>query len=252
MSKKLAEGIDALVLDVKTGSGAFMKKIEDAANLAELLVETGKRMGKNVVALLTDMNQPLGRKAGNAMEVAESIEVLSGAGPADLRELCLELAAWMFYLGERVKTVEEGKRLSSDLIASGHAREKFREIVGLQGGDIGVIDDPRRLPHARQTLDVTSPTDGFIAATQCEQLGVACVVLGGGREKKEDTIDPAVGLEFHKRIGDAVKRGEPLCTLHYNAAGRLAETRRLVETAYRIEPEKPKTIPPLIHRVIGA
>ena len=252
MSKKLAEGIDALVLDVKTGSGAFMKKIEDAANLAELLVETGKRMGKNVVALLTDMNQPLGRKAGNAMEVAESIEVLSGTGPADLRALCLELAAWMFFLGERVKTVEEGKRLSSDLIASGHAREKFREIVGLQGGDIGVIDDPRRLPHARQTLEVTSPTDGFIAATQCEQLGVACVVLGGGREKKEDTIDPAVGLEFHKRIGDAVKRGEPLCTLHYNAAGRLAETRRLVETAYQIATEKPKAIPPLIHRVIGA
>jgi pyrimidine-nucleoside phosphorylase len=252
MSKKLAEGIDALVLDVKTGSGAFMKNIDDAANLAELLVETGKRMGKNVVALLTDMNQPLGRKAGNAMEVAESIEVLSGAGPADLRELCLELAAWMFFLGERVKTVEEGKKLSADLIASGHAREKFREIVGLQGGDVGVIDDPRRLAHARQTLDVTSPTDGFIAATQCEQLGVACVVLGGGREKKEDTIDPAVGLEFHKRIGDAVMRGEPLCTLYYNSDGRLAEARHLVETAYRIEPEKPKTIPLLIHRVIGA
>jgi pyrimidine-nucleoside phosphorylase len=252
MSKKLAEGIDALVLDVKTGSGAFMKNLEDAATLAELLVETGKRMGKNVVALLTDMNQPLGRKAGNAMEVAESIEVLSGAGPADLRELCLELAAWMFFLGERVKTVEEGKKLSADLIVSGHAREKFREIVGLQGGDVGVIDDPRRLAHARQTLDVTSPTDGFIAATQCEQLGVACVVLGGGREKKEDRIDPAVGLEFHKRIGDAVQRGEPLCTLHYNADGRLAEARHLVETAYRIEPEKPKTIQPLIHRVIGA
>src|SRR5712675_1323925 len=252
MSKKLAEGIDALVLDVKTGSGAFMKKIEDAANLAELLVETGKRMGKNVVALLTDMNQPLGRKAGNAMEVAESIEVLSGAGPADLRALCLELAAWMFYLGERVKTVEEGKRLSSDLIVSGHAREKFREIVGLQGGDAAVIDDPRRLAHARQTLDVTSPADGFIAATQCEQLGIACVVLGGGREKKEDAIDPAVGLEFHKRIGDAVTRGEPLCTLHYNANTRLDEARHLVETAYEIVPEKPKTVPPLIYRVIGA
>ena len=252
MSKKLAEGIDALVLDVKTGSGAFMKKIEDAASLAELLVETGKRMGKNVVALLTDMNQPLGRTAGNAMEVAEAIEVLSGGGPADLRELCLELAGWMFYLGERVKTVDEGKKLSAELIASGHAREKFREIVRLQGGDVGVVDDPRRLARARQTLDVTSPADGYVAGTQCEQLGVACVVLGGGREKKEDTIDPAVGLEFHKRIGDAVKRGEPLCTLHYNAGGRLDEARRLVETAYRIEPEKPKTIPPLVHRVIGA
>jgi len=252
MSKKLAEGIDALVIDVKTGSGAFMKKIEDAVNLAELLVDTGKRMGKNVVALLTDMNQPLGRKAGNAMEVAESIEVLSGAGPPDLRELCLELAAWMFFLGQRVKSVEEGKKLSADLIASGHAREKFREIVGLQGGDMGVIDDPRRLAHARQTLDVTSPADGFIAETQCEQLGVACVVLGGGREKKEDTIDPAVGLEFHKRIGDTVERGEPLCTLHYNAEGRLEEARNLVETAYQIEQEKPKVVPPLIHRVIGA
>jgi len=252
MSKKLAEGIDALVLDVKTGSGAFMKKIEDAANLAELLVETGKRMGKKVVALLTDMNQPLGRKAGNAMEVVESIEVLGGAGPADLRELCLELAAWMFYLGERVKTLDEGKKLSADLIGSGQAREKFREIVGLQCGDVGVVDDPRRLAHARQTLEVTSPTGGFVVGTQCEQLGVACVVLGGGREKKEDTIDPAVGLTFHKRIGDAVERGEPLCTLHYNAENRLVEARRLVESAYRIESEKPKSIPPLIHRIIGA
>jgi pyrimidine-nucleoside phosphorylase len=252
MSKKLAEGIDALVLDVKTGTGAFMKKIEDAANLAELLVETGKRMGKNVVALLTDMNQPLGRKAGNAMEVAESIEVLGGAGPADLRELCLELAAWMFLLGERVKTLEEGKKLSADLIVSGHAREKFREIVGLQGGDVGVIDDPRRLAHARQTLEVPSPAEGFIAGTECEQLGIACVVLGGGREKKEDSIDPAAGIEFHKRIGDAVARGEPLCTLHYNAVTRLEEARRLVSTAYRIEPEKPQATPPLIYRVIGA
>src|SRR5579863_2721782 len=160
MSKKLAEGIDALVLDVKTGSGAFMKKMDDAENLAGRLVETGKRMGKKVVALLTDMNQPLGRKAGNAMEVAESIEVLAGGGPADLRELCLELAAWMFFLGERVKTLDEGKKLSTDLIASGQAHEKFREIVGLQGGDIGAIDDPARLPHARHSLDIRSQSDG--------------------------------------------------------------------------------------------
>jgi pyrimidine-nucleoside phosphorylase len=229
-----------------------MKTIEDAGNLAELLVETGKRMDKKVVALLTDMNQPLGRKAGNAMEVAESIEVLAGGGSADLRELCLTLAAWMFYLGERVKTVEEGKKLSSDLITSGQARDKFREIVGLQGGDVGVVDDPHRLAHARQTLDVASSTCGFIASIQCEQLGVAGVVLGGGREKKEDEIDPAVGLEFHKRIGDPVERGEPLCTLHYNSDARLAEARQLVETAYGISPEKPQALPPLIYRVIGA
>jgi pyrimidine-nucleoside phosphorylase len=252
MSKKLAEGIDALVLDVKTGSGAFMKNIEDAENLAGLLVETGKRMGKKMVALLTDMNQPLGRTAGNAMEVAESIDVLAGGGPADLRELCLELAAWMFLLGERVKTIDEGKKLSLDLIVSGQAREKFREIVGLQGGDVGVVDDPRRLARARQTLDIASSAAGYVAAIQCEQLGVASVVLGGGREKKEDKIDPAVGLEFHKRIGDAVERGEPLCTLHYNSDARLAEARMLAESAYRIEPEEPKFLPPLIYRVIGA
>jgi pyrimidine-nucleoside phosphorylase len=252
MSKKLAEGIDALVLDVKTGSGAFMKNLDDAAGLAELLVETGKRMGKKVVALLTDMNQPLGRTAGNAMEVAECIEVLAGAGPTDLRTLCLELAAWMFLLGERVKTLDEGKKLSADLIASGQAREKFREIVGLQGGDVGAIDDPARLAHARQTLDICSAAGGFIAAIQCEQLGVAGVVLGGGREKKEDKIDPAVGLKFHKRIGDAVERGEPLCTLHYNSDARLAEARKLAETAYRIEPGKPKSLPQLIYRIIGA
>jgi pyrimidine-nucleoside phosphorylase len=157
----------------------------------------------------------------------------------------------MFLLGDRVKTLEEGKKLSADLIASGQAREKFREIVGLQGGDVGVVDDPHRLAHARQTLDVASPSGGYIASIQCEQLGVACVILGGGREKKEDQIDPAVGLEFHRRIGDAVERGEPLCTLHYNSEARLAEARRLAETAYRIESEKPKSLPPLVYRVIG-
>ena len=250
MSKKLAEGIDALVLDVKTGSGAFMKTLDDAAGLAELLVETGKRMGKKVVALLTDMNQPLGRTAGNAMEVAESIEVLSGGGPADLRELCLELAAWMFFLGDRVKTVEEGKKLASDLIASGQAREKFREIVGLQGGDTGAIDDPARLPQARHTLDICSAATGFVASIQCEQLGVAGVALGGGRERKEDRIDPAVGLRFHKRIGDRVERGEPLCTLHYNLEGRLGEARKLAESAYSIARESPMPFR-LIYRVIG-
>jgi thymidine phosphorylase len=138
------------------------------------------------------------------------------------------------------------------LIASGQAREKFREIVGLQGGDVGVVDDPHRLAHARQILDVTSAAGGFVASIQCEQLGIAGVALGGGREKKEDKIDPAVGLEFHKRIGDRVERGEPLCTLHYNSDARLAEARRLVETAYSIAPHKPETIPPLIYRVIGA
>jgi pyrimidine-nucleoside phosphorylase len=252
MSKKLAEGIEGLVLDVKTGSGAFMKKEEDAAYLAELMVETGKRMGKKVVALITDMDQPLGRLAGNALEVKESIEVLAGGGPSDLRELCLELAAWMFKLGERVGDLEEGRALAAEMIASGRARDKFREIVRQQGGDVAAVDNPEKLPRAKKKLDVKSASTGFVGSTQCEQLGVACVVLGGGREKKEDSIDPAVGLEFHKRVGDAVRAGEPLCTIHYNADARLDEARKLVETAYKIAAEAPKKLRPLVHRVIGA
>lgn len=252
MSKKLAEGIDALVLDVKTGSGAFMKQEKDAVYLAELMVETGQRVDKKVVALITDMDQPLGRKAGNSLEVEESIEVLRGEGPADLRELCLELAAWMFVLGERVKTLDEGKRLAAEVIATGRAREKFREIISLQGGDPGVVDDARRLPRARHTVEVPSPADGSVGSIQCEKVGMACVALGGGRDKKEDTIDPAVGLVFHKKVGDAVSRGEPLCTIHYNSDAKLAEARRLIEENYQIVPAAPASQRPLVHRVIGA
>ena len=252
MSKKLAEGIDALVLDVKTGSGAFMKKEEDAAYLAELMVETGQRMGKKVVALITDMDQPLGRKVGNALEVEECVEVLRGGGPEDLRELCLELAGWMFYFGERTPTVEEGKRLAAEMISAGRAREKFREIIKLQGGDARVVDDPSRLPRARHRADVPSPRKGFVSSIQCEQMGIASVVLGGGRERKEDTIDPAVGLVLHKKVGDAVEAGEPLCAIHYNVEDRLGEARRLIEQAYRVESAALVAPRPLVHRVIGA
>ncbi len=251
MSKKLAEGIDALVLDVKTGSGAFMKKQEDAVSLAELMVETGRRMGKEVVALITDMDQPLGRKAGNALEVDECIEVLNGGGPDDLRELCLQLSGWMFHLGGRTKSVPAGRDLAAEMIATGRARDKFREIIRGQGGDPAVVDDPGRLPRARQTTSVRSPTSGYIAGMQTEQLGIACVVLGGGREKKEDSIDPAVGLVFHKKIGDPVSRDEPVCTIHYNSEARLQEARRLVEQSYRIEPAAPRGPRPPVYRVVG-
>lgn len=252
MSKKLAEGIDALVLDVKTGSGAFMKSQAEAVHLAELMVETGRHMGKKVVALITDMDQPLGRCAGNALEVEESLEVLRGKGPADLRELCLELSAWMFYLGERSPSVAEGKKLAAEMIATGRALATFRETVRLQGGDVAVVDDPARLPRARHTLDVVSPQEGWVTSIACEQLGVAICVLGGGREKKEDAIDPAVGLVVHKKVGDAVKKGEPLCTLHYNADSRLGEAQGRVEQAYRIGAAAPTRVRPLVHQVIGA
>jgi len=252
MSKKVAEGIDALVLDVKTGSGAFMKKEEDAVALAHLLVETGTRMGKKVVALVTDMNQPLGRSVGNALEVEECLEILRGGGPEDLRELCLDLSAWMLYLGERVSTLAEGKTLAAEMIASGRALGKFCEVIRLQGGDPSAAQDPSRLPRARHRIGVPSRRAGYVASIRCEQIGIASCVLGGGRERKEDAIDPAVGLVVHKKIGDPVQPGELLCTLHYNSDARLAEARGLVQEAYRIELAPPVTKQPLVLRVIGA
>jgi pyrimidine-nucleoside phosphorylase len=250
MSKKLAEGIDALVLDVKTGSGAFMKSEEDAAYLAELMVETGERMGKKMAALITDMDQPLGRYVGNALEVVEVLEVLRGEGPEDLRELCLELAAWMFLLGERVSTVEEGRKLSEKLIRSGEALERFRKMVGLQGGDARVIDDPKRLPQAQKTMDVLSAKSGYVTAIQCERAGTACVILGGGRERKEDLVDPAVGFVLHKKVGDPVSAGEALSTLHYNSEALGGRAKALLLESFEIGSTPPTRGRPLVHRVI--
>src|SRR5438309_2688326 len=252
MSKKLAEGIDALVLDVKTGSGAFMKKEEDSIRLAEVMVETGQRMGKKVVALITGMDQPLGRMAGHSNEVGESIEILRGRGPTDLRDLSLDLSAWMFYLGERTKTVEEGRRLAETMIASGQALEKFRQGIRLQGGDERLIDEPERLPIARLNFHVTSSASGFITGTNCEGFGIALAMLGGGREKKEDKIDHGVGLEFHKRIGDRVEIGQPLATIHYNRGAKLAEAKALIACSYFIGEKAPQEKPPLVRRIIGA
>jgi pyrimidine-nucleoside phosphorylase len=252
MSKKLAEGIDALVLDVKTGSGAFMKREEDSVLLAELMVETGVRMGKKVVALITDMNQPLGRMAGHSNEIAECIDVLGGGGPADLVELSLELSAWMFFLGDRTKSLDDGRLLAEAMISTGQAREKFKHAISLQGGNEGIVDNPQLLPQARSHVDVPSPSAGFITATNCEQLGTALATLGGGREKKEDSIDHAVGLEFHKRIGDRVEKGEPLATIHYNSGAKLAEAQSLIAASYEIGEAAPGEKPPLIRRILGA
>jgi pyrimidine-nucleoside phosphorylase len=250
MSKKLAEGTDALVLDVKTGSGAFMKKEEDAVFLAELMVETGERMGKQMVALITDMNQPLGRTVGNALEVQECIEVLHGGGPEDLRELCFELAAWMFYLGGTSATVADGKQLAQEILASGKAFDRFRQMVELQGGDISAIDDPARLPSADHRVEVPSPDAGFVTAIACEQVGTACVILGGGRERKEDSVDPAVGLVIHKKIGDRVSAGESLCTVHCHSDAQAERAKALLEESYQIAAGAPARKPSLIHRVI--
>ncbi|MHB8539691.1 MAG: thymidine phosphorylase [Candidatus Acidiferrales bacterium] len=251
MSKKLAEGIDALVLDVKTGDGAFMKNEKDAIALAELLVETGKRMEKRVIALITDMDQPLGKKIGNALEVEECLEVLNGRGPDDLRELCIELSAWMLFLGGRVRDVSDGRQLAQEMIASGQARDTFRRVVHQQGGDERVVDDPSLLPHARNRETLRSKQSGIVSRIACEHVGVACVILGGGREKQDDEIDPAVGIVLEKKIGDAVKSGETLCTVHYNADARLQEALQMLEASFVIHAQAPQK-EPLIRKVIGA
>ncbi len=232
MSKKLAEGIDGLVLDVKTGSGAFMKREEDSVQLAEMMVETARRMGKKCIALITDMDQPLGKFAGHSHEVIESIEVLRGRGPADLRELSIELSAWMFYLGERSKSVDEGRALAAKLVASGEALEKLRQGIELQGGDPRVIDDYQLLPQARNSQEVPSRVSGYVRATDCMQFGIALATLGGGREKIEHNVDHGVGLAFHKRIGDRVTAGESLVTIYYNSDAKLVEASARIERSF--------------------
>jgi len=251
MSKKLAEGIDALVLDVKTGSGAFMKSEKDAVFLAELMVETGQRLGKRVSALITDMDQPLGCAVGNALEVAECIDVLNGHGPDDLRELSLVLSASMFLLGKRVRSVAEGRELAEQMISSGKARDKFREMIRLQGGNAAVLDDPGLLPQAKQRAEVKSPASGFVTAIMCEQIGTAGVLLGGGRARKEDSVDPAVGIIVHKKVGDRVSAGEALCTIYYNSVERLASAAPMIEKSYTIAATALLQKRPLVHRVIG-
>jgi pyrimidine-nucleoside phosphorylase/thymidine phosphorylase len=251
MSKKLAEGIDGLVLDVKTGSGAFMKKEEDAVFLAELMVETGERMNTKTIALITDMDQPLGEAVGNAIEAEEVVGILHGEGPSDLKELCLELAATMFQVGGKVKTIDDGTRMAERLIASGAAMKRFREMVELQGGDVGAIDDPNKLPKTQNRIEVQSSRNGFVDKMNCEAIGTACVLLGGGRERKEDSIDPAVGIRVHKKIGDRVSVGEPLCTVFYNSAARLEQARQLISASYCFG-EKPPKAPKLVRRRISA
>ncbi len=250
MSKKLAEGIDALVLDVKTGSGAFMAKEEDAIRLAEVMVDTARRTGKKAVALLTDMSQPLGRMAGHSNEVIEAIDVLRGKGPDDLRELSLELSAWMFFLGERSMSLEQGRQLAEQMIASGKALERFRHCIRLQGGNERILDDTSLLPKAKSQANVTSLESGYITATHCRDFGVALALLEGGRGKKEDRIDHGVGLEFHRRIGDRVQAGEKLVTIQYNSSTKLAEAQNLIAAAFEIG-DLAVPPPPLIKRIIG-
>ncbi|MFQ5662948.1 MAG: thymidine phosphorylase, partial [Terriglobia bacterium] len=250
LSKKLAEGIDALLLDVKVGSGAFMKERESATRLAESLRSIGTRMGKRVVALLTNMDQPLGRAVGNALEVAEAVETLTGGGPEDFRALCRELAAWMLLLGGQAGSVEQGRARFDELIRSGAAAEKFRQIIACQGGDPRVVDDPARLPQARQRQPWAARASGYLVRINAEQIGWAAMAVGAGRQRLEDTIDPAVGLVMHKKVGDPVEAGELLATLHFNHAEKRAEADRRLQEAFTLAPTLPQPTP-LILQVLA-
>lgn len=237
MSKKLAEGVDALVLDVKWGRGAFMKTVEAARELARNMVEVGSRMGKGVAALITDMNQPLGRAVGNSLEVIESVETLKGNGPEDIVELTMALAARMLMLVGKAHDHVEALRILQQHLASGRAFERFKKMVELQGGDPRALDDYRRLPIATIKDEVVADRTGIVAAVDAEAIGKACVVLGAGRCKTEDQVDHAVGVADLAKVGDRIEKGQRLTTLHANDESRLNEARSLVAAAFTISDE---------------
>ncbi len=250
MSKKLAEGIDGLVLDVKTGGGAFMERFGDARKLAETMCAIGRSMGKRVVALITRMDEPLGRAVGNAVEVAESVECLRGKGPLDLMEVTLELAAEMIVMGERARTINEAREICRRLIADGRALERFRRMIEAQGGDPRVLDDPTLLPAPRRRIDVTASRTGIIGRLAARQIGHATMLLGAGRARVDSKIDPAVGILLHKKSGDHVQQGEALCTLLVNDESRLAEVATLVAKAYSLGDEE-LTVPEQVLERLG-
>jgi pyrimidine-nucleoside phosphorylase len=247
MCKKLAENVDGLVLDVKWGSGAFMRTRETSAELARAMVEVGKRYGKKVCALQTDMNQPLGQQIGNALEVRECIELMNGSARADdLLEVTLALSAEMLLMAGAAKNVADARQMLQKKLANGEALRKFAEMITAQSGDAKVCDDVKRLPSAKQREPIASLKSGFVQAIECDQIGYAVIALGGGRKVAADKVDFAVGFEQPKKVGDAVKAGEPLMMMHYNDETRGAEAARMVQNAYKIEDKAVSTRLPLI------
>jgi pyrimidine-nucleoside phosphorylase len=219
LSKKLAEGIDGLVLDVKFGSGAFMKRAEDAELLARTMVDIGSRVGKRVVARMTNMDQPLGVMVGNALEVKESLDVLEGGGPEDVERLTVELGAEMLVLGEAASDLDEGRAKIRASLADGSAFAKFEEIVAAQGGDVASLKDRSRLPAAPKTAEIKAARSGHVAGIDAESVGVGSLVLGGGRSRSDEDVDPRVGVEVRMRIGDEVQAGDVLYVVHHDDKG---------------------------------
>lgn len=232
MSKKLAAGADAIVLDVKTGSGAFMKKEEDAFALAKEMVQIGNNAGRKTIAVVSDMDQPLGNAVGNALEVIEAIETLKGRGPKDFVELCMTLGTQMLLAAQKADNDEQARALLEDVIISGKALEKLKEFVAAQGGDAKAVEDYDLLPKANIIEDVISPVDGYVLKIECDEIGMCSLLLGGGRETKESAIDLSVGMRIKKKVGDSVKKGECLATIYANEQEKLNAAKERFLNAY--------------------
>jgi pyrimidine-nucleoside phosphorylase len=249
MSKKIAAGANAIVLDVKTGSGAFMKTEADAVALAEMMVKIGLGVGRRITAVISDMDQPLGLAVGNALEVAEAIATLRNAGPADFAEHCLVIGAEMLLLAGRCATPEEARAALLTALRRGDALAKLEEWVAAQGGDAHVVDHPEIMPQARLVADLPAPCGGYVAAIDAMDVGLTAVALGAGRQKKGEAIDHAVGIVLKKKVGESVHAGEALLTIHANEESRLAEAQTTLLQAYRWS-DAPVTPAPLIRRII--
>jgi len=239
MSKKIAEGLDALVLDVKVGTGAFMKKQVDARRLAQMMVGIGRRLDKRVQALITDMNQPLGYAVGNALEVMEVSQTLMNQGPPDLTRLCLELAARMIHLAKIVPTLDDARHEAENKLVDGSGYRKFKQVIEAQGGNAQALDKFELLPNATGMREITSPRAGYVSAIDAEDVGQASTLMGAGRSRKEDRIDPAVGVILEVKTGDKVDAGSVLCRLYYTKDDRVEEAADMVEDAFRISSQKP-------------
>lgn len=250
MSKKIAAGAQAIVLDVKVGVGAFMATIEDAQKLARLMVAIGALSGRKTVAMLSDMNQPLGYAVGNALEVREAIDTLHGGGPADFKEHCLEAAAQLLVLGGRATDLRVARQMAEEALADGRAWQMFRTLVQAQGGDVSYVDEPGKLPQAPLVITVPAPLSGYVARVDAREVGETSVELGAGRARKEDAIDHAVGILVHCKVGDAVEAGEPLFTIHANDAGKLENARLRLLAAHTIQPQACPPLP-LFYEVIS-
>lgn len=251
MSKKIAAGADAIVLDVKTGSGAFMKTLDDSIKLAQAMVDIGTHLGRSTIAVISDMDQPLGYGIGNALEIKEGIETLKGQGPKDLQEVCLFLGSQMLILGGKAQNEAEARALLLERIADGRALDKFKQIVAAQGGETSQIDHPDTLPAARTLIEVKAESAGYVDKIQAEEIGLAAMLLGAGRETKESIIDLAVGIQLAKKVGDAVATGDTLAVLHVNDASesKVSEATAKVLEAYRFSTE-PVPPQPLVFALV--